>query len=115
MCAACWRYVAARILSFTLADWDRKLLEDQVSAEAGLQKRLQARETVMLERLELRREALEILQTMPGVDGVAAASIRAETGPDMSVFGSAQAFATWVGLSLGNNENAGKRRNGAIR
>ena len=52
---------------------------------------------------------------MPGVDAVAAASILAETGPDMSVFGSAHAFTAWAGLSLGNNESAGKRRSGTTR
>ena len=46
---------------------------------------------------------------------MAAASILAETGPDMSVFGSAQAFAAWAGLSPGNNQTAGKRRHGATR
>ena len=102
-------------LSFALADWERTLLQDLVSAEAGLQTRLQAIEANMLERLEPHREALEILQTMPGIDRVAAASVLAETGPDMSVFGSAQAFTVWAGLSPGNNQTAGKRRHGATR
>ena len=102
-------------LSFTLADWERELLQDLVSAEAGLWNRQQAVEAMMLERLEPHREALEILQTMPGIDRMAAASILAEAGPDMSVFGSAQAFAAWAGLSPGNNQTAGKRRHGATR
>ncbi len=91
------------------------MLQDLVTAEAALQIRLHAVEAMMLERLEPHREALEILQTMPGIDRVAAASILAETGPDMSVFGSAQAFAAWAGLSPGNNRTAGKRRHGATR
>ncbi len=33
----------------------------------------------------------------------------AEIGRDMSVFGSAHAFAAWAGQSPGNNESAGKR------
>ena len=48
-------------------------------------------------------------------DGIAAASMLAEIGPDMSVFGSAHAFAAWAGLSPGNNESSGKRRRSAIR
>ena len=102
-------------LTFTLADWERELLRDLVSAEAALQTRMQAVQAMMLERLEPHREALELLQTMPGIDRVAAASILAETGPDMSVFGSVQAFAAWAGLCPGNNETAGKRRHGATR
>ncbi len=102
-------------LSFTLADCEREPLKDLVSAETEPQKRLQAVEAMMLERLEPHREALEILQTMPGIDRVAAASILAETDPDMSVFGSAQDFAAWAGLSPGYNQTAGKRRHGATR
>ena len=86
-----------------------------MSAEAGLHKRLHAHETVMLERLQARRKSLEIQRTIPGIGRVAAASILAGTGPDMSVFGSAQAFAAWAVLSPGNNETAGKRRHGATR
>ena len=102
-------------LTFTLADWERELLRDLVSAEAALQTRMQAVEAMTLERLEPHREALELLRTIPGIDRVAAASIVAEAGPDMSVSGSAQAFAAWAGLSPGNNETVGKRRHGATR
>jgi len=38
---------------------------------------------------------LEILQTMPVTDRTAAAAILAGTGPDMSMFPSALAFASW--------------------
>ena len=102
-------------LSFVLDDWERELLQDLVSAEAVVQTRLQTVETRMLERLEPHREALDTLQTMPGIDRATAASILAETGPDMSVFGSVQAFTAWAGLAPGNNQTAGKRRHGATR
>ena len=102
-------------LSFTLADWERELLQDLVSAEAGLRNRLQAVEAMMRERLEPDRKALEMLQTMPGLDRLAAASILAGAGPDMSVFGSARAFAAWAGLSPDNNQTADKCRHGATR
>ena len=102
-------------LSYTLADWERELLQDLVSAGVGLQNRLQTVEAMMLERLEPHRKVLEFVQTMPGIDRMAAASILAETGPEMSVFGSAQAFAAWDGLAPGNNQTAGKRRHGATR
>jgi transposase len=38
-----------------------------------------------------------------------------EIGDDMSVFGSAQKLASWVGMCPGNNESAGKRQSGKIR
>ena len=38
-----------------------------------------------------------------------------EIGADMSVFGSAERLASWVGSCQGNNESAGKRKTGRIR
>ena len=86
-----------------------------MTAEAALQQRMNAVETAMLERLEAHGETLDLLQTILGIDRLAAASMLAEIGPDMSVFRSAHAFAAWVGLSPGNNESAGKRRRSATR
>ena len=97
-------------LSLSLADWERAMLADQMAAEAALQGRLHAVETAMLERLEAHGDTLDLLQTIPGIDRLAAASMLAEIGPDMSVFRSAHAFAAWAGLSPGNHESAGKRR-----
>ena len=38
-----------------------------------------------------------------------------EIGTEMSVFGSAERIASWVGICPGNNESAGKRKSGRIR
>jgi transposase len=38
-----------------------------------------------------------------------------EIGSDMSVFGSAERLASWVGICPGNNESAGKRKSARIR
>ena len=69
----------------------------------------------MLERLQAHADTLDLLQTIPGIDRLAAASMLVEIGPDMSAFGSAHAFAAWAGLSPGNHESAGKRRRSATR
>jgi transposase len=37
------------------------------------------------------------LQTLPGIDWMGAAMLVVEIGDDMSVFGSAQRLASWVG------------------
>lgn len=57
---------------------------------------------------------LQLLQTFPGIDLMGAALL-VEIGADMSVFGSAQRLASWVGICPGNNESAGKRKSGRIR
>lgn len=57
-------------------------------------------------------EQWQVLQTIPGIDKVSAASIIAEIGVDMQRFGSSERFCAWAGMSPGNNESAGKRKSG---
>jgi len=54
----------------------------------------------------------QLLQTIPGIDEIAAALIVIEIGDDMARFGRAQSLACWAALSPGNNESAGKRKSG---
>ena len=55
-----------------------------------------------------------LLMEIPGVDRIVAATLIAELGIDMSVFGSAPRAASWTGICPGNDESAGKRRSGRI-
>jgi hypothetical protein len=48
------------------------------------------------------------LMAIPGVDAVAAATILAEVGINMAVFGTAKRLAAWAGVCPGNRESAGK-------
>src|SRR5512145_217543 len=57
-------------------------------------------------------EAVELLDTIPGVGRQAAEIIVSEIGNDMSRFASADHLASWAGVAPGNNESAGKRRSG---
>lgn len=59
--------------------------------------------------------ALRLLETIPGLDRVGAAMLLVEIGVEMSVFGDASHLASWAGLCPGNNESAGKRKNGKTR
>lgn len=56
-----------------------------------------------------------LLQTIPGIDQIAAALILIEIGDDMQRFGSPERLACWAALSPGNNESAGKRKSGRTR
>lgn len=56
-----------------------------------------------------------VLQTIPGIDEIAAALILIEIGNDLTHFGSADRFASWAALCPGNNESAGKRKSGKTR
>ena len=57
---------------------------------------------------------LELLQTLPGVKEKAAVQILCEIGDDLSSFGNSRQFASWAGVSPGNNEPAGRRTSGRV-
>lgn len=59
--------------------------------------------------------AWTLLQTIPGIDEIAAALILIEIGDDLSHFGNADRFASWAALCPGNHESAGKRKSGKTR
>lgn len=56
------------------------------------------------------KEEYDLLQTIPGVKECGAASIIAEIGTDMDRFPTEEHLASWVGMSPGNNESAGKKK-----
>ncbi|HEV7373966.1 MAG TPA: IS110 family transposase [Pyrinomonadaceae bacterium] len=58
------------------------------------------------------REAMQLLQTIPGVGERVAEAIVSEIGVDMSRFPSDAHLASWAGMCPGNNESAGKRKSG---
>ena len=60
-------------------------------------------------------EAVDLLDTIPGVDRITAEVIVAELGTDMNRFPTSKHAASWAGLSLGNNESGGKRRSGRTK
>ena len=60
-------------------------------------------------------EYWQLLQTIPGIDQIAAALILIEIGNDLSAFASADHLASWAGLCPGNHESAGKRKTGKTR
>jgi transposase len=57
-------------------------------------------------------EALERLETIPGVGRRRAEAILAEIGADMSRFPTYRQLASWAGMCPGNNQSGGKRRGG---
>lgn len=60
--------------------------------------------------LENYKEEMNLLLTIPGIKKDTAAIIIAELGVDMGQFPSSQHIASWVGVSPGNHESAGKRK-----
>ena len=59
-------------------------------------------------------DALELVQSIPGVNRIVGASLLAETGTDMTRFPTSGHLASWAGLCPGTNESAGKQKSTRI-
>lgn len=57
-------------------------------------------------------EAVQLLDTIPGVGRQTAEIIVAEIGSDMTRFPTAAHLASWAGVAPGNNESGGRRKSG---
>jgi transposase len=84
------------------------------STEA-LQRQLSDIDAYLMRAMQPYAWAHSLLQTIPGIDEIAAALILIEIGDDMARFGAPQRLACWAALSPGNNEGAGKRKSGRTR
>jgi transposase len=79
--------------------------------------------TTMIDRLTGRveeamapfRGALDLLDTIPGINRPTAEVIIAETGGDMTRFASAKHLASWAGVCPGHHESAGRTKNTKVR
>jgi transposase len=58
---------------------------------------------------------MEQLRSIQSVGATAVRQILAEIGTDISRFGSRPRLASWAGVCSGNDESAGKRRQGRMR
>ncbi|MEU6258654.1 IS110 family transposase [Streptomyces sp. NPDC047043] len=61
------------------------------------------------------RPALDLLDTVPGINRAVAEVIIAETGGDMTRFASAGHLASWAGVCPGHHESAGRTKNTKVR
>ena len=77
-----------------------------------LEQQLAEIDTCLLKAMQPYAWAHELLQTIPGIDKIAAALILIEIGDDMTRFGRAERLASWAALSPGNKQSAGKRKSG---
>jgi transposase len=85
-----------------------RLLE-QIDSLEGLIAQFDAR---IEEAMAPLTEAAARLRAIPGVGEQAAEVILAEVGPDMTPFATAGHLSSWAGLCPGNDQTAGKQRNG---
>ncbi|AFM39244.1 transposase [Desulfosporosinus acidiphilus SJ4] len=67
------------------------------------------------EKMKPVNEQVTIADSIPGVGERSAQVLIAEIGINMNQFPSSSNLASWVGICPGNNESAGKRKNGKTR
>jgi transposase len=96
-------------------DHHRWLIAQSVEHAVLLDQQMEALEVRIEEKLQPYWEQYELLQTIPGVKEMTAASILAEIGPDMSQFETAKHLCSWAGISPGNNQSAGKSKHSRIK
>jgi transposase len=90
----------------------RFVLSELMQHIEEIEARIARFDTQLLAGMSEQRNALNLLQTLPGVDLIGAAMLLVEIGTDMNAFGSPDRLASWVGVCPGNNESAGKRKSG---
>ena len=93
----------------------RFLIAEQLSQIEYLEEAIQRISTEVAERLRPFELKVKQLDSIPGISRQTAEVLLAEMGWDMSRFPSDKNLASWAGMCPGNNESAGKRRNGKTR
>ena len=95
-----------------MRDHERLLIRSSLRHLACLEEEMEEMDGEILRRMQAApfQKAFELLQTMPGVGELAAASILAETGTDLTPFPTAEQMASWAGLCPGNRESAGVQK-----
>lgn len=92
-----------------------RLIQGELELMELLERQIAALDEQIREATAAFAPQLEQFQSLPGVKAITARDILAEIGPDMRRLGSATRLASWAGVAPGNNESAGKRRQGRTR
>lgn len=104
-----------RALRGVVGAHQRLVLAAQLRHITFLDEEIERLSREIAERQRPFEEALEVLQTIPGVGRRTAEVIVAEVGLDMRRFLTAGHLASWAGVCPGQNESAGKRKSGRTR
>lgn len=104
----------ADALEGEVSDHHRFLIRMHLEHLAYLQQAIAQLHERIDEKIKPYQHQVDLIQTTPGFDKTAAQHTFVEIGGDIRLFPSERHLASWIGLSPGNNESAGKRKSGHI-
>ncbi|MRX74437.1 IS110 family transposase [Bacillus lacus] len=93
----------------------REMIRMHMNSILFLEEQVEQLEQSIQELLKPYQKEVELLDSIPGIDLDAAASILAEVGPDMDLFETEAHLASWAGICPGNNESAGVKKKSKSR
>lgn len=106
-------------LAGSVSDHHRFMLQQLLTQLDFLNQQIEQLEAHIQEQLAKMpapfEKAVQLLDTIPGVNRPLAIVIVAEIGADMSRFPSDRHLTAWAGVAPGNNETGGKQRSGKTR
>lgn len=88
----------------------REMIRMHMDTIEFLEEQVEQLEQSIQELLKPYEKEVELLDTIPGINTDAAASIIAEIGTNMELFQTEAHLASWAGICLGNNESAGVKK-----
>lgn len=106
------REILEQALDGELSPRHRFVLQHVQSHIRALETELKDLDHYLIDAMAPYADYWHLLQTLPGLDQIAAALILVEIGTDLGGFLDAAHFASWAGLCPGNHESAGKRKSG---
>jgi transposase len=106
--------LTAAVEGHRMSDHHRWMIRSSLKHLAFLEQALFELDEQILRHIQTTgmQSALQLLESLPGVQQDSAVSILAEVGPDMSPFPSSAHLSSWAGLCPGNRRSAGKDKGG---
>ena len=99
-------------LKGTAREHHRKMLKLIYEHLKYLEKEQEEIEKLIDEKCNEYKKEIELLDSIPGIDQNSAKAIIAEIGTNMNQFPTVKHLTSWAGMSPGNNESGGIKKNG---
>jgi transposase len=104
-----------KALTGAVTDHHRFMLMQHLSHIDYLDEAIERLDKEIADKLRPFEAQIALWDSLPGIGTRLAEIIVAEIGADLKPFEDAKHLASWAGMCPGNNESAGKRRNGKTR